>query len=160
MKEQWLAPLLDGQIRSAYLMTEPDEGSSDATNIRMACVREGDEYVLNGEKWWSSGAGDPRCAVYITMVHTPTDGTKHQQHSMIVVPADTPGITKLRPMQVFGHDHAPHGHFHLRFEDVRVPAKNMLLEEGRGFEVAQGRLAPVAFTTVCALSGRLNRRLS
>lgn len=142
MKETWLKRMLNGEIRSAYLMTEPDHGSSDATNIRMSCVRDGDHYVLNGEKWWSSGAGDPRCAVYITMVHTPTDGTKHQQHSMIVVDANTPGITKLRPMQVFGHDHAPHGHLHLRFEDVRVPVENLLLEEGRGFEVAQGRLGP------------------
>ncbi|SDR47349.1 acyl-CoA dehydrogenase family protein [Pseudovibrio sp. Tun.PSC04-5.I4] len=142
MKETWLKRLLNGEIRSAYLMTEPDHGSSDATNISMSCVRDGDDYVLNGEKWWSSGAGDPRCAVYITMVATPTEGTKHQQHSMIVVDANTPGITKLRPMRVFGHDHAPHGHLHLRFEDVRVPAKNLLLEEGRGFEVAQGRLGP------------------
>jgi len=142
MKETWLKRMLNGEIRSAYLMTEPDHGSSDATNIRMSCVRDGDHYVLNGEKWWSSGAGDPRCAVYITMVYTPTDGNKHQQHSMIVVDANTPGITKLRPMQVFGHDHAPHGHLHLRFEDVRVPVENLLLEEGRGFEVAQGRLGP------------------
>ncbi|WP_425313782.1 acyl-CoA dehydrogenase family protein [Pseudovibrio exalbescens] len=142
LKERWLTPLLNGQIRSAYLMTEPDVGSSDATNLRMSCIRDGDSYVLNGEKWWASGAGDPRCAVYIVMVHTPTDSGKHRQHSMIVVPSDTPGITKLRPMEVFGHDDAPHGHMHIRFEEVRVPAENMLLEEGAGFEVAQGRLGP------------------
>ncbi|MBW8636823.1 acyl-CoA dehydrogenase family protein [Hoeflea sp. WL0058] len=142
-KEKWLAPLLDGKIRSAYLMTEPDVASSDATNIEMSCVRDGDEYVLNGEKWWSSGAGDPRCAIYITMVKTGgEDEPKHKRHSMILVPADTPGIEKLRPMQVYGHDDAPHGHYHLRFTDVRVPADNLILGEGRGFEIAQGRLGP------------------
>ena len=141
-KKSWLAPLLDGKIRSAYLMTEPDVASSDATNISMSCVRDGKEYVLNGEKWWSSGAGDPRCEIYIVMVKTPNDGPKHRQHSMILVPAKTPGITKLRAMQIYGHDDAPHGHLHLRFEDVRVPASNLLLGEGRGFEIAQGRLGP------------------
>jgi acyl-CoA dehydrogenase len=141
-KKLWLAPLLDGKIRSAYLMTEPDVASSDATNISMSCVREGEEYVLNGEKWWSSGAGDPRCEIYIVMVKTPNDGPKHRQHSMILVPAKTPGITKLRAMQIYGHDDAPHGHLHLRFENVRVPALNLLLGEGRGFEIAQGRLGP------------------
>ncbi|GKX34364.1 MAG: acyl-CoA dehydrogenase [Rhizobiaceae bacterium MnEN-MB40S] len=142
-KEKWLAPLLDGKIRSAYLMTEPDVASSDATNIEMSCVRDGDEYVLNGEKWWSSGAGDPRCAIYITMVKTGgEDEPKHKRHSMILVPADTPGIEKLRAMQVYGHDDAPHGHFHIRFTDVRVPADNLILGEGRGFEIAQGRLGP------------------
>ncbi len=142
-KERWLKPLLNGEIRSAYLMTEPDVASSDATNMRMSCVREGDEYVLNGEKWWSSGAGDPRCKVYITMVYTPDENRpKHQQHSMIVVPADTPGITKVRAMQVYGHDDAPHGHLHLKFENVRVPVENLLLGEGRGFEISQGRLGP------------------
>ena len=142
-KARWLAPLLDGEIRSAYLMTEPDVASSDATNIAMRCQRDGDSYVLNGEKWWSSGAGDPRCAIYITMVRTPDDSRpKHQQHSMILVPADTAGITKLRAMQVYGDDDAPHGHLHLRFEDVRVPASNLILGEGRGFEIAQGRLGP------------------
>ncbi|WP_299191640.1 acyl-CoA dehydrogenase family protein [uncultured Litoreibacter sp.] len=142
MKAQWLVPLLEGRIRSAYLMTEPDVASSDATNISLSCVRDGDEYVLNGEKWWATGAGDPRCAVYIVMVRTAVDGPKHQQHSMIVVPSDTDGIEKLRAMQVYGDDEAPHGHMHIRFTDVRVPAENMLLGEGRGFEIAQGRLGP------------------
>ncbi len=143
MKERWLKPLLAGEIRSAYLMTEPDVASSDATNIAMSCVRDGDDYVLNGEKWWISGAGDPRCRVYITMVRTGGDEVpKHQRHSMIVVPAEASGIEILRPMQVYGHDDAPHGHMHLRFTDVRVPAENLLLGEGRGFEIAQGRLGP------------------
>ncbi|MEM9012460.1 MAG: acyl-CoA dehydrogenase family protein [Pseudomonadota bacterium] len=143
MKEQWLKPLLEGEIRSAYLMTEPDVASSDATNMAMTCARDGDHYVLNGEKWWSSGAGDPRCKVYITMVATPdADRPKHQQHSMIVVPAETPGVEILRAMEVYGHDDAPHGHMHIRFTDVRVPAENMLLGEGRGFEISQGRLGP------------------
>ncbi|WP_394198273.1 acyl-CoA dehydrogenase family protein [Litoreibacter albidus] len=142
MKQQWLAPLLAGEIRSAYLMTEPDVASSDATNIALSCVRDGDDYILNGDKWWATGAGDPRCAVYIVMVRTPRDGPKHQQHSMIVVPADTKGIEKLRAMQVYGDDEAPHGHMHIRFSDVRVPAENLLLGEGRGFEISQGRLGP------------------
>ncbi len=143
MKAQWLAPLLEGQIRSAYLMTEPEVASSDATNIAMSCVRHGDDYVLNGEKYWASGAGDPRCKVYIVMVRTGGDEiSKHQRHSMIVVDAATPGIEILRPMKVFGHDDAPHGHMHIRFSDVRVPAENLLLGEGRGFEIAQGRLGP------------------
>ena len=143
MKARWLAQLLEGEIRSAYLMTEPDVASSDATNIAMSCVRDGDAYVLNGEKWWATGAGDPRCAVYIVMVKTGgEDRPKHQRHSMIVVPADTPGIEKLRAMEVYGHDDAPHGHMHIRFTDVRVPAENLLLGEGRGFEIAQGRLGP------------------
>jgi acyl-CoA dehydrogenase len=143
MKDDWLSRLLEGEIRSAYLMTEPDVASSDATNIRMSCVRDGDDYVLNGEKWWASGAGDPRCKVYIVMVKTGGDDLpKHSRQSMIVVPAGTKGIEILRPMQVYGHDDAPHGHMHIRFTDVRVPAENMLLGEGRGFEIAQGRLGP------------------
>ena len=142
-KKKWLAPLLEGEIRSAYLMTEPDVASSDATNISMSCVKDGDEYVLNGEKWWSSGAGDPRCAIYIVMVHTPdAERSRHQQHSMILVDAATRGIEKLRAMEVYGMDDAPHGHLHIRFTDVRVPAENLLLGEGRGFEISQGRLGP------------------
>ena len=142
-KRQWLGDLLEGKIRSAFLMTEPDVASSDATNIAMRCERDGDDYVLNGEKWWSSGAGDPRCKIYITMVKTPSEERgKHEQHSMILVPADTPGITKLRAMTIYGHDDAPHGHLHMKFEDVRVPVENMLVGEGRGFEIAQGRLGP------------------
>ncbi|MEO9516320.1 MAG: acyl-CoA dehydrogenase family protein [Paracoccaceae bacterium] len=143
MKSDWLSQLLDGKIRSAYLMTEPQVASSDATNISLSCVRDGDEYVLNGEKWWASGAGDPRCKVYIVMVRTgDADAPKHQRHSMIVVPAGTEGIEVLRPMEVYGHDDAPHGHMHIRFTDVRVPAENLLVGEGRGFEIAQGRLGP------------------
>jgi acyl-CoA dehydrogenase len=142
-RKQWLEPLLDGRIRSAYLMTEPDVASSDATNIAMRCVRDGNHYVLDGEKWWSSGAGDPRCAIYIVMVKTGgDDGPKHRRHSMVLVPADTPGITKLRAMTVYGDDDAPHGHLHIRFEGVRVPAANLLVGEGRGFDIAQGRLGP------------------
>ncbi|HAW48838.1 MAG TPA: acyl-CoA dehydrogenase [Roseovarius sp.] len=143
MKARWLKPLMEGEIRSAYLMTEPEVASSDATNIAMSCVREGDEYVLDGEKWWATGAGDPRCAVYIVMVRTGGDDLpKHQRHAMIVVPADSPGIEVLRAMEVYGHDDAPHGHMHIRFTGVRVPAENLLLGEGRGFEIAQGRLGP------------------
>lgn len=143
MQAQWLIPLMEGKIRSAYLMTEPGVASSDATNIAMSCVRDGDDYVLNGEKWWASGAGDPRTAVYIVMVRTgDDDAPKHQRHSMIVVDAASAGIEKLRPMQVYGEDDAPHGHMHMRFDDVHVPVANMLLGEGRGFEIAQGRLGP------------------
>ncbi len=142
-KERWLAPLLESKIRSAYLMTEPDVASSDATNLRFDAKLEGDEYVLNGEKYWSSGAGDKRCEVYILMAKTAGDeAPRHARHSMFVVPADTPGITILRPMMVFGHDDAPHGHMHIRFEDVRIPKSALLLGEGRGFEVSQGRLGP------------------
>jgi acyl-CoA dehydrogenase len=142
-KDKWLSQLLDGKIRSAFLMTEPDVASSDATNISMSCVRDGDHYVMNGEKWWSSGAGDPRCRIYIVMVKTGgEDDPKHRRHSMVLVPAGTPGVTMLRAMQVYGDDDAPHGHMHVRFENVRVPVENLLLREGAGFEIAQGRLGP------------------
>ncbi|MCK0167420.1 acyl-CoA dehydrogenase family protein [Jannaschia sp. S6380] len=142
MKEEWLRPLLEGRIRSAYLMTEPGTASSDATNIAMSCRRDGDEWVLDGEKWWATGAGDPRCAVHIVMCRTDPDGPRHTSHSMVVVPARTPGVDVLRGMQVFGDDEAPHGHMHIRYEGVRVPLDAMLLGEGRGFEIAQGRLGP------------------
>ena len=142
-KERWLKPLLEGEIRSAYLMTEPEVASSDATNMSMTCVRDGDEYVLNGEKWWSSGAGDPRCAIYIVMVKTGTDeDAKHQRHSMVLVQAAAKGVEIVRAMEVYGHDDAPHGHMHIRFTDVRIPVTDLLLGEGRGFEISQGRLGP------------------
>lgn len=142
MKARWLEPLLSGDIRSAYLMTEPDVASSDATNMSMQAVRDGEGWVLNGEKWWATGAGDPRCAVYIVMVQTDPEAEKHRRHTMMCVPADTDGIEILRPMQVFGQDDAPHGHMHIRFTDVRLPDDAIILGEGRGFEVAQGRLGP------------------
>ena len=143
-KERWLKPLLSGEIRSAYLMTEPNVASSDATNISLEATRDGDEWVLNGEKWWASGAGDPRCKVYIVMTKTDPnpDAPKHSRHSQFVVAADTPGVEVLRPMEVFGHDDAPHGHMHIRFTDVRAPVEDLILGEGRGFEVSQGRLGP------------------
>ncbi|MEZ7860326.1 MAG: acyl-CoA dehydrogenase [Parasphingorhabdus sp.] len=141
-KETWLKPLLAGEIRSAYAMTEPAVASSDATNIAMSCVADGDEWVLNGEKIWISGAGDPRCKIMIVMVNTNPDAPRHSRHSQVLVPFATPGVQNLRAMEIFNIDDAPHGHMHMRFTDVRVPRENMILGEGRGFEVAQGRLGP------------------